>query len=136
ARVGLDLADAVADDAVRVVVEVRAGRRDAVDEAALDERDDARLVKAGGRHGAREREERAAILGRAAAHEIERLAFLPAHVRREHGVDDVDRALFARDRRRMNVAGALELLANGSFAVVLAHWSLAYTQWRHGGRDV
>ena len=38
---GFDLADAVADDAVGVVVEVRAGRRDAVDDAALDERDEA-----------------------------------------------------------------------------------------------
>ena len=54
AGVGVDLADAVADDAVGVVVEVRAGRRDAVDEAALDERDEARLVEPGRRHRAAE----------------------------------------------------------------------------------
>ena len=57
AGVGIDLADAVADDAVGVVVEVRAGRRDAVDEAALDERDEARLVEARRGHRAGEREE-------------------------------------------------------------------------------
>ena len=57
ARVRVDLADGVADDAVGVVVEVRAGRRDAVDEPALDERDEARLVEPCRRHRAAEGEE-------------------------------------------------------------------------------
>ena len=110
---GIDLADAVTDDAVRVVIEVRAGRREAVDEAALDERDEARLVEAGGRHRAAEREEDARVVLRAAPHELERRALLTPDVGGEHrSMMSVGR-LLAGDPHGVNVALLLEALSEG-----------------------
>ena len=79
----VDFADAVPDDAVRVVVEVGAGRRDAVDEAALEQRDEAGLVQARRRHRSAEGEEDRAVLLDAAPHELVGGALLPPDVGRE-----------------------------------------------------
>jgi hypothetical protein len=73
----------VADDAVRVVIQIRARRRDAVDEAALDERDEARLVEAGRRHRSAEREKDGAVSFDAPPHQFVRSAFLTSDIRRK-----------------------------------------------------
>ncbi len=101
-------------DAVRVVIEVRARRRDAVDEPALDERDDARLVKARGRHRPAEREKDARVVARASLHELERRSLLAADVRRERARDDVRRLFAAGDAHGVNVALLLEPFAEAS----------------------
>ena len=110
AGVRVDLAHAVADDAVGVVVEVRARGRDAVDDAALDERDDAALVQARRGHRAREREEDGAVVAHAALHQAERRALLAADVGREHAVDDLRRGLLAGDADGVDVALLVETL--------------------------
>ena len=108
AGVRVHLADGVADDAVGVVVEVRARRREAAQDAALDERDDAALVQPRRRHRARQREEDAAVLLDRAAHQLVRGALLPADVRAERVLEQVVGRFLAGDRARIDGAGLLE----------------------------
>jgi hypothetical protein len=77
----INFTNAVTDDAVCVVIEVRAGRRDAVDQAPLDQWNEARLVEPSGRHRAAERQEDRAALIDAAPHELVSCALLAANVR-------------------------------------------------------
>ena len=121
----IDLADAVPDDAMCVVIEVGAGRRDAVDEASLDERDEARLMETGRRHRAAERQKDRAVLLDAAAHELVGRALLPPDVRRKPVHEDFMRSLLARDRAGTNVGGLFESTTQGR----AVRGSL-----RHGGR--
>ncbi len=119
AGVGVHLADGVADDAVGVVVEVRARGRETRDDAALDQRDQAALVQSGRRHRAREREEHRALLVDRALHQLEGGALLPADVSREGVLEQLARALLSGDRPRVDAAGLLERLAQVRLALAL-----------------
>jgi hypothetical protein len=142
ARVGVDLADAVADDAVGVVVEVGAGGGDAVDEPALDERDEARLVEPRRGHGAGEGQEGGVVLVHGAGHELVAGALLAAHEGRKAPAEQLVRGLAAGDAADGDLAGVLEV-ASQCLAVrrhrllaldrrrlalvllLLAHWMLS-----------
>ncbi len=105
---GIDLTDAVPDDAVSIVIKVGPGRGDAVDEAALDERNEARLVEPGGRHRAAEREKHRAILLDAASHELVGGSLLAPDVRRKRVHRNLVRRLLAGDRAGTNIGRLFE----------------------------
>src|SRR5205085_6601191 len=123
ACVGVHLADGVADDAVGVMVEVRAGGRQRADDAALDQRNQATLVQAGGRHRAAQGQEDAAVLLHGAPHQLVGCPLLPADVGAERMLQKIVRRLAARDRPRIDGAGLLEGLAKPGAS-------------RHGGRAI
>src|SRR5579859_3759280 len=95
---GVDLTHAMTDHAVRVVIQVGTRRRDAVDEPALDERNEATLVKPGRRHRSAERQKDGAIPFDASTHELVGGPLLPADVGRESLRENLMRRLVAGNR--------------------------------------
>ena len=99
-EVGPALVQRQVQGVVRVVVEVRPGRDDPVDEPGLDQRDQAAHAQPGGRQGARERQpDRAIGLEHLAGEDLADLAE-PARVVAQEGlVDQVGGGLAARHGR-------------------------------------
>ena len=104
----VNLTDAVADDAVRIMVEVRAGRGDAVDQAALQQWDEAGLVEAGRRHRTAEGEKDRAILLDASTHQVVGGPLLAANVGGEGMGEDLVCRLVATDGAGTDVACLFE----------------------------
>src|SRR5262249_46209118 len=126
-RAGLEQVHA--QGVVRVVVEVRAGRDDPVDEPGLDQRDEAAHAEAGRRERSAERQPDRAVAGEhLAGEELAALAEPAGVVREERGVEQVGGGDVRGDGRRVDLLPAdlvqelLVLGGPGVAVVVLLVW--------------
>src|SRR5688572_11279679 len=92
------------------VVEVGSRRSDTIDQPALDQRDQTRLVKPGRCHCAAERQESGIVTFNGTTHELVRRTLLPAHERRKVPKHEFSGLFTARDSWNLDTARLVELV--------------------------